>query len=478
MYAESVWWPLAAGGIGNGSRHGPTMVSTAGARSLPLPTRCNDLTTRLDGLVLLAPAVHGDARGFFVETFRADAWARRRASRRSSSRTTTRARAAGTLRGHPLPDASRPGQARARRARARARRRRRPAPRLAHVRRVGGRRARRRARAPAVDPGRLRPRVLRAAPRPRTSSTSARTTTTPATEAGIRFDDPDVGDRVAGGRRAALLRARPRRRRGWPTIADTLPFATTDEPRRPLRTQPDGRRCTSATCAPRCSPGCSRARPARAFLVRMEDLDHGPRAGRRRPSAQLRDLRGDRARLGRRGASSSPTATTPTRTRSSSCSRRPLYECFCTRAEIREPRLGAARAAARGRLPGHLPAADRGRAARASAPAAAPPALRVRAGGRAGRASPTACTGRRTGVVDDFVVRRNDGAPAYNLAVVVDDACAGDRRGRPRRRPARLHAAPALPRAGCSGCRAPTYAHVPLVLGAGRRAGWPSATAT
>jgi dTDP-4-dehydrorhamnose 3,5-epimerase len=30
------------------------------------------LQTRLDGLVLLEPKVHGDARGFFVETFRAD----------------------------------------------------------------------------------------------------------------------------------------------------------------------------------------------------------------------------------------------------------------------------------------------------------------------------------------------------------------------------------------------------------------------
>jgi dTDP-4-dehydrorhamnose 3,5-epimerase len=33
------------------------------------------LETRLDGLVLLAPAVHGDERGFFMETFRADTWA-------------------------------------------------------------------------------------------------------------------------------------------------------------------------------------------------------------------------------------------------------------------------------------------------------------------------------------------------------------------------------------------------------------------
>jgi dTDP-4-dehydrorhamnose 3,5-epimerase len=30
------------------------------------------LETRIDGLVLLAPTVHGDERGFFVETFRAD----------------------------------------------------------------------------------------------------------------------------------------------------------------------------------------------------------------------------------------------------------------------------------------------------------------------------------------------------------------------------------------------------------------------
>jgi dTDP-4-dehydrorhamnose 3,5-epimerase len=34
------------------------------------------LETRLDGLVLLAPAVHADERGFFVETYREDAWTR------------------------------------------------------------------------------------------------------------------------------------------------------------------------------------------------------------------------------------------------------------------------------------------------------------------------------------------------------------------------------------------------------------------
>ena len=33
------------------------------------------LETKLDGVVLLEPEVHGDARGFMVETYRRDAWA-------------------------------------------------------------------------------------------------------------------------------------------------------------------------------------------------------------------------------------------------------------------------------------------------------------------------------------------------------------------------------------------------------------------
>ena len=33
--------------------------------------------------------------------------------------------------------------------------------------------------------------------------------------------------------------------------------------------------------------------------------------------------------------------------------------------------------------------------------------------------------GSYTGVVDDLVLRRGDGVPAYNLAVVVDDAAQG-----------------------------------------------------
>jgi glutamyl-tRNA synthetase len=72
--------------------------------------------------------------------------------------------------------------------------------------------------------------------------------------------------------------------------------------------------------------------------------------------------------------------------------------------------------------------------------------------------------GEQTGVVDDLVVRRNDGAPAYNLAVVIDDDAQGITevvRGADLvdTTPRQLHLAARL------GLRAPAYAHVPLILG-------------
>jgi glutamyl-tRNA synthetase len=73
--------------------------------------------------------------------------------------------------------------------------------------------------------------------------------------------------------------------------------------------------------------------------------------------------------------------------------------------------------------------------------------------------------GRFAGVVDDFVIRRNDGAPAYNLAVVVDDAAQGVEevvRGDDllATTPRQIHLARLL------GLPVPAHAHVPLVLNA------------
>ena len=80
-------------------------------RSRSYPPAPSRFSTRLDGLVALRPAVHGDERGFFVETFRADTWGTGRADRLRPGQPLAlaprdRAR-------HPLPDRAGPGQARA-----------------------------------------------------------------------------------------------------------------------------------------------------------------------------------------------------------------------------------------------------------------------------------------------------------------------------------------------------------------------------
>jgi glutamyl-tRNA synthetase len=139
-----------------------------------------------------------------------------------------------------------------------------------------------------------------------------------------------------------------------------------------------------------------------------------------------------------------------------------VYECFCTRAEIR-----AASSAPHGPLPeGAYP----GTCLRLSAAELAarraggrPPALRVRAqAARVGFAD--RLLGPVAGAVDDFVVRRNDGAPAYNLAVVVDDAAQGV--GEVVRGADLVDSTPRqLWLARALGLAEPAHAHVPLVLG-------------
>src|SRR4051812_32972975 len=66
------------------------------------------LPTRLDGLVLLAPAVFGDERGFFMETYREEAWAEHGVDTAFVQDNHSRSRR-GTLRG--LHFQTHPGQA-------------------------------------------------------------------------------------------------------------------------------------------------------------------------------------------------------------------------------------------------------------------------------------------------------------------------------------------------------------------------------
>lgn len=135
------------------------------------------------------------------------------------------------------------------------------------------------------------------------------------------------------------------------------------------------------------------------------------------------------------------------------------FECFCTRREILE--APSAPHAPEGAYPGtcrHLTAAQRAE----KIAAGRPPAIRLRAAATDFTITDTQL-GEYTGMVDDFVICRNDGTPAYNLAVVVDDAAQGvDQvvRGDDllSSAPRQAYLATRL------GYRAPGYSHVPMVL--------------
>ena len=198
------------------------------------------------------------------------------------------------------------------------------------------------------------------------------------------------------------------------------------------------------------------------FLVRMEDLDR-EQSNLVHEAAQLRDLaaigidwdgdvvrqsdRFDRyeaaiAHLDAQGL---------------------VYECYCTRREIRDEIESSTQAphGPPGSYPGtcrDLTAADRA-ARRADGRR---PALRLRSDHRT-VTFVDRLVGPVRGVVDDVVLRRNDGVPAYNLAVVVDDAAQGvtdvvrgDDLLSSTPRQILLQELLGLPR--------PSYLHVPLVV--------------
>jgi glutamyl-tRNA synthetase len=197
-----------------------------------------------------------------------------------------------------------------------------------------------------------------------------------------------------------------------------------------------------------------------SFLVRIEDLD----AGRVRPGLDRLQL-DDLAAIGLDWDGPVLSQSTRGEIYASFLDRLPVYECFCTRAEIRESASAAHGPV--GFYPGtclHLSDTERD----AFRAAGRTPALRVHAGGAVVGFSDR-MHGWYESAVDDFVVRRNDGAFAYNLAVVVDDALQGVEevvRGDDLldSTPRQIWLARAL------GIRECAYAHVPLVLGPdGRR---------
>lgn len=135
------------------------------------------------------------------------------------------------------------------------------------------------------------------------------------------------------------------------------------------------------------------------------------------------------------------------------------FQCHCSRRDI----LQAPRAphAPEGAYPGTCrDLTDAERAERAAT--GRPPAVRLRS-----QVTQFTVTdllhGSYTGVVDDFVLRRGDGVPAYNLAVVVDDAAQGV--DQVVRGDDLLSSSPRQAYLGALlGHPTPTYAHVPLVL--------------
>ncbi|TQF74879.1 tRNA glutamyl-Q(34) synthetase GluQRS [Rhodococcus spelaei] len=194
----------------------------------------------------------------------------------------------------------------------------------------------------------------------------------------------------------------------------------------------------------------------RRFLMRVEDLD------RVRPGAEARQL-DDLAALGLdwdgeivRQSERLPLYSAALETLTDAGL---TYECFCTRREIQQ--AATAPHGPDGHYPGtcrDLTEAQR----QAKRDAGRPPAVRLRAAASEFTVHDE-LHGSYTGAVDDVVLRRGDGVPAYNLAVVVDDADQGV--DQVVRGDDLLSSAPRQAYlATLLGLPVPRYAHVPLAL--------------
>lgn len=202
------------------------------------------------------------------------------------------------------------------------------------------------------------------------------------------------------------------------------------------------------------------------FLVRMEDLDRAAvRVGAM--DRQLADL----AALGLDWDGpvllQSTRAIAHRQALDDLTARGLTYPCYCSRREIREAVAAPHGLPADFAYPGtcrHLTPAEQARRAAEGRP----PARRLRSpSGAAGPAIESfddRIVGPVSGPVTDVVLERGDGTPAYNLAVVVDDAFQAvgevvrgdDLLGTT---PTQLHLATLL------GFDRPAHAHVPLALG-------------
>jgi len=163
----------------------------------------------------------------------------------------------------------------------------------------------------------------------------------------------------------------------------------------------------------------------RDFLVRMEDLDRVT-SSREHEARQLADLaaigldwdgdvvrQSDRFDLYRHYIGELERSGR-------------VYPCYCTRREIRAE-IDAAASAPHGLADGAYPGTCRDLSAverDERSAAGRQPALRLRTEGERVAFSDESL-GHVEGMVDDVVLARSDGVPAYNLAVVIDDALQG-----------------------------------------------------
>lgn len=201
-------------------------------------------------------------------------------------------------------------------------------------------------------------------------------------------------------------------------------------------------------------------RTGRRFVLRIEDIDRVRSGSAQR---QIEDL----VRIGIDWDGEALVQSTRAEAHEAALARLVddghAFECYCSRREIRE--AASAPHVPPGHYPGtclHLSDEERARRRAELAEAGRTPALRLRADVGEWTVE-DALHGRWTGPVDHFVIRRNDGVPAYNLVVVVDDDFQGvdqvvrgdDLLGQA---PAQAYLATLL------GLRVPSYVHVPLAV--------------